>query len=434
MKNKVQTALPDGWQMVSLGEVCEIIMGQSPSGKSVIAANAPNPSLRGVENAEAIHKADKIRFEPSGSRNDENSGIEFHQGKIYFTDKFLAKSDFITTQPLKIAQPNSILLCVRAPVGVVNFTQRKIAIGRGLCAIKAHKANNEFVYFSLLGLKDYFESKSAGSTFSAINSNEIKNARIPLPPMDEQNKIARILSTWDKAINTLDKLIATKVRFKKGLMQGLLTPHAPLRFAEFKDEWQEVRLGEVCKIQCGYAFESKKFTDSGMPIVRISNLSNDTIYMDMKDLVFYDTISKDENFIIQENDLLVALSGATAGKVSIYNLPYKSYLNQRVGVFRLIKKEILDYKFLTQWVLSNKFKDKIKTMLSIGAQPNISPKDIENFKFKIPPTLQEQNKIAQVLTTCDKELGLLRAKLNGFKKQKKALMQRLLSGEIRVNL
>ena len=208
----------DKWQEMRLGDICEIIMGQSPSGHAVIASER---SERGNPQKFTKTLTMDCRENPSGfSRNDK--AVEFHQGKIYFTDKFLAKSDFVTTEPLKIAEPNSILLCVRAPVGVVNFTQRKIAIGRGLCAIKANKAHNEFIYFILLSLKDYFESKSAGSTFSAINSNEVKNVKIPLPPLAEQKKIAQVLSACDKEIELLKSKFQCLKTQKKGLMQRLL--------------------------------------------------------------------------------------------------------------------------------------------------------------------------------------------------------------------
>lgn len=208
----------DKWQEMRLGDICEIIMGQSPSGHAVIASER---SERGNPQKFTKTLTMDCHENPSGfSRNDK--AVEFHQGKIYFTDKFLAKSDFVTIEPLKIAEPNSILLCVRAPVGVVNFTQRKIAIGRGLCAIKANKAHNEFIYFILLSLKDYFESKSAGSTFSAINSNEVKNVKIPLPPLAEQKKIAQVLSACDKEIELLKSKFQCLKTQKKGLMQRLL--------------------------------------------------------------------------------------------------------------------------------------------------------------------------------------------------------------------
>lgn len=165
--------LPTSWQIKTLGEVCEITMGQSPLGEKVI----------------------------NKKQNTNSKALEFHQGKICFTDKFITESEVVTTDIRKVAQNNSILLCVRAPVGVINITQRQIAIGRGLCALnfKDKNSNNDFLYFYLLTLKNYFNEKATGSTFSAINLDTIKNTKIPLPPLEIQKRIvARLESAFEK--------------------------------------------------------------------------------------------------------------------------------------------------------------------------------------------------------------------------------------------
>lgn len=184
---------PTHWEVKKLGEICEITMGQSPKGENV--------------------------FENSQSLN----GLEFHQGKICFTDKFISKSKFITSDIRKIAAVGSILLCVRAPVGVINLTERKIAIGRGLCALKANNQNNNFLYYYLLGLKQYFESKATGSTFSAITLNIVKNCEIPLPPLSEQNlivaEIDRRFAIVDKTLNLIDKSIQNAKNLKQSILK-----------------------------------------------------------------------------------------------------------------------------------------------------------------------------------------------------------------------
>ena len=184
---------PTNWEVKKLGEICEITMGQSPKGENV--------------------------FENSQSLN----GLEFHQGKICFTDKFISKSKFITSDIRKIAEVGSILLCVRAPVGVINLTERKIAIGRGLCALKANNQNNNFLYYYLLGLKQYFESKATGSTFSAITLNIVKNCEIPLPSLSEQNlivaEIDRRFAIVDKTLNLIDKSIQNAKNLKQSILK-----------------------------------------------------------------------------------------------------------------------------------------------------------------------------------------------------------------------
>ena len=164
--------LPQGWTVCKIKDIFNITMGQSPTGESI----------NGVK------------------------GIEFHQGKIHFTESYLSQSGVYTDQPTKIAEVDSLLLCVRAPVGVLNITQRKICIGRGLCALKPkYEIDNLYWLFILTAYKDYFESNATGSTFKAISGDTIKNAVIKLPPLQEQK---RILSSIISLYGSLDAITA----------------------------------------------------------------------------------------------------------------------------------------------------------------------------------------------------------------------------------
>jgi len=149
--------VPDIWIFCNLQDVFNITMGSSPSGDSL---------------------------------NRNGDGIEFHQGKLCFTDIFLEKSDVYTNQPVKLASPNSVLLCVRAPVGVVNINKHEVCIGRGLCSLTPLKAINlMYGFYALQTCQTDFEQKATGSTFKAIGGDVIKNQIIPLPPLAEQKRI-----------------------------------------------------------------------------------------------------------------------------------------------------------------------------------------------------------------------------------------------------
>ncbi|WP_454997778.1 restriction endonuclease subunit S [Capnocytophaga granulosa] len=166
--------LPKGWAWCRLGEVANISMGQSPKGETV-------------------------------TRN--SNGIEFHQGKIYFTDKYINKSPFFTSEPTKTTS-NSVLLCVRAPVGEVNLVNREICIGRGLCAIEPlGNISIDFCFFWLILLKDYFNENSTGSTFSSISGEIIRNAFIPLPPLAEQHRIVEKIETFFASFDQIEKML-----------------------------------------------------------------------------------------------------------------------------------------------------------------------------------------------------------------------------------
>lgn len=164
--------MPNNWELCQLSDACDITMGQSPEGSSINSVG----------------------------------GIEFHQGKICFNDKFLNHSQTYTTSPTKIAEENSVLLCVRAPVGVLNITSRRICIGRGLCSIKPkYEVSSSYWFYLLSSYKPYYESNSTGTTFKAISGNIIKNTPILLPPLVEQN---RIVEQIEKQFAILDSITA----------------------------------------------------------------------------------------------------------------------------------------------------------------------------------------------------------------------------------
>ena len=163
-------AMPQEWAWAQLGDVCKIEMGQSPDGASI----------------------------------NKETGIEFHQGKICFTERLLARSNEKTSRPTKIAHGNSVLLCVRAPVGKVNTVNRKICIGRGLCAISPMCGMNvEFWFFWLKCLEETFNKKATGSTFKAITKNTVVNQIIPLPPLEEQKRIVAKIEELRKVTQML---------------------------------------------------------------------------------------------------------------------------------------------------------------------------------------------------------------------------------------
>ena len=166
-----------------------------------------------------------------------------------------------------------------------------------------------------------------------------------------------------------------------------------LRFPEFCGEWKEVKLSKVIKVQGGYAFKSELFQQSGVPIIRISNLPQNVLFVNLNDCVYYSE-GNYHNFEVHKGDLLIAMSGATTGKTAIYNNNSIAYLNQRVGCFKV--KSDLFYSFLYALVETKSFKNQLNKKLIAGAQPNISSFDIESIKVTIPGLI-EQQKIAKLI-------------------------------------
>ncbi|MDD6969862.1 MAG: restriction endonuclease subunit S [Treponema sp.] len=168
--------IPKNWRFCKVKDVCSVIMGQSPEGEAV---------------------------------SDDKNGMEFHQGKICFGKKYLEESSSFTKHITKIAPKDSVLLCVRAPVGIVNITEREICIGRGLCAvIPKYTINSDFWFYWLQSLQSNFEQKATGTTFRAISVDVIKNQIVAIPPHEEQN---RIVNKINELYEQLDKIVLNLV-------------------------------------------------------------------------------------------------------------------------------------------------------------------------------------------------------------------------------
>jgi len=183
--------IPKDWKVTKLGEIAKIIMGQSP---------------------------------PSETYNKDGVGMPFLQGKMEFGRIYPSPSMY-TTKPIKIAEPNDILISVRAPVGDVNITPYRLCIGRGLAAIRLNPALafNLFYFYYLQWSKNRLENLGKGSTFRAITLEDLKEFKVTCPPYNEQQKLAEVLSTVDKTIELYQYERSKLEKVKNGLMSVLLT-------------------------------------------------------------------------------------------------------------------------------------------------------------------------------------------------------------------
>lgn len=268
----------------------------------------------------------------------------------------------------------------------------------------------------------------------SVKYDVLKKQKILFPPLSEQKKIAEILATQDRVIELKEKLIAEKQSQKKYLMSVLLGDDFKKSFklngvTIDKKKWEKKKLQNIIKLQGGFAFPSNQFKSYGVPVVRISNIENDEVIL--RDVVCFDSDGISKEFRLNFGDMVIAMSGATTGKIGVYKYETPSYINQRVGKFIPISKNF-DYQFLIQFCKSFSFSNQLKLLLATGAQPNISSNDIENMLLRLP-TFLEQKAIADVLSAADEEISLLQKDLEQEKLKKKSLMQLLLTGLVRVN-
>ena len=260
--------------------------------------------------------------------------------------------------------------------------------------------------------KKYISSGEAGGAQKNVNASILKKMLIPLPPLSEQRKIAKILSTWDKAISTTERLIDNSKQQKKALMQQLLTGKKRLlddSGKPFEGEWEHLHLSDIAKIKKGKALSSKDLEVGEYPVIAGGQTS-----------------PYKHSSYTHEKVITVSASGAYAGFVA--------YHKQKIWASDcsvIEEKQCSDIQFIYQYLLLNQ--TKIYSFQSGGAQPHIYPKDIEVLKVNLPE-IKEQQKIAFVLSNADKEIELLEQQLADLKQEKKALMQQLLTGKRRVKV
>ncbi len=188
--------------------------------------------------------------------------------------------------------------------------------------------------------------------------------------------------------------------------------------------WKFAPLGEYAKLQGGNAFKSEQFAEIGIPLIRISNIKSDG-RVDLSETVHYKESPSLDKFKVFYGDVLLAMSGATTGKIGTYKSKQCSYLNQRVGRF-CPNEQKLHSIFLSQIVQGITFSKQVLIDAIGGAQPNISSSQVEKIFFCFPP-LPEQKKIASILTSVDEVIENTQKQIDKLQDLKKATMNELLT-------
>ena len=357
--------MKDGWEYKKLGEVCKVIMGQSPDGNSVNASK----------------------------------GIEFHQGKVFFGEKYLNVSNTFTEQPSKIAEPNSVLLCVRAPVGIVNITPRRICVGRGLCAIQPNdNIILPFLFYALTQKQAYFDKNSTGSTFKAISSKVVINTDIPIPSIAEQE---RIVAELDLLSSVLEK--------KKAQLKEIDQLAQSIFYEMFGDPitnekgWDVKKLGEIAteKLTYGSGASAVPFNGS-IRYVRITDINDNG---ELNDNSVSPNV-EDERYILNDGDILFARSGATVGKTYCHKSKYGKCLYAGYLIRFIPNRSVVLPNYVFYSTKTPYYKAFINNAQNAVAQPNINAKQYSSLLICVPP-LSLQQEFAEKIEAIEQQKSLI---------------------------
>lgn len=386
--------IPEDWDATTLGNVAEVIMGQSPKGTSY---------------------------------NRDGNGLPLINGPTEFTKKYPIKVQW-TTEPTKLCKPLDLLLCVRgSSTGRMNIANDEFCIGRGVATIRAnHRASTEYLTYQVHLAIEKLLALSAGSTFPSVDSKAINSIPLPCPGAEEQRLIAQALSDVDALIAALDKLIAKKRNLKTATMQQLLT--GKKRLLGFGDEWKAKQLGDVCEIISG-----------GTPSTANINFWNGNIsWCTPTDITaasgkYLERTARkinEEGLRFSAANLLpvgsiLLCTRATIGEMKIAKFPVAT--NQ--GFKSLIPQKGTNNEFIYYLMINQKNKLIEKGVGSTFLE--ISKRDVASLTFNLPLE-EEQRMIATVLSEMDTEITALESRLAKTQAIKHGMMQELLTGRTRL--
>lgn len=249
-----------------------------------------------------------------------------------------------------------------------------------------------YYYISNPAFTAYLANNEKGSAYPAITADVIENKEVDLPPLVAQKKIASILSTYDDLIeNNLKRIKLLEEAAQRIYKEWFVDLKFPNRESTpmnpetgLPEGWEKGTVGDLVIISSGYAFKSKDWQAEGNPVIKIKNLQNNTVNLTDTGFVNDEIAAKAINFEIFEGDILIAMTGATVGKIGLVPKKYnRLFLNQRVGLFRPFE-HTNNVPFIFSFFLSQDAQKQVMNLAQGAAQPNISSTQIGSIKLSIP--------------------------------------------------
>jgi len=368
----------------------------------------------------------------------ENGGYIVVNSKFISTQGKVVKYSYKNFHPLKTGDitmvmsdiPNGKALakCYLIP------KENKYALNQRICSIRVTNCNNIFLSY-LLNRNKYYLSFDSGTGQTNLKKQDVVSCPIPLPPLPEQEAIAEVLSDTDALIGALEKRIAKKRLIKQGAMQTLLT--APARRGG-KDDWEVKSLIELAEYKKqlfddGDWIESEHITNKGVRLIQTGNIGvGKYLEQKSKKYIYPDSFIKLNCKLLQKGDLLICRLAEPAGRACILpNINEKNVITSvDVTIFRpninIVNRIFLNYVFSThEWF------NKVYESVGGTTHKRISRGSLGKIEILLPP-IQEQNRIATILSDMDNEINALEKKLSKTKELKQGLMQQLLTGKIRL--
>ncbi len=418
--------VPEGWEIKLLEELCKVVGGGTPKRddddnwlNGLIPWATPT-DITAIKNSNFINKT-KEKITEYGLKNSSS----------------------------KLLPTNSILLTSRATIGARKINTIPMCTNQGFTSLIPKGNNTKFLFYLLSRYERYMNSRAYGTTFPEISRTEVKNVKVLLPSkIDEQQKIAKILSTLDSTIEASQKLIAKEKNIKKGLMHDILTngidengtirspkthKYKESELGLIPEEWEIQNSSMLCHSIADGTHDTPKPSFFGYKLITSKNLKNNKL--DTTDAYLIseeDYININQRSRVEQYDILFGMIGTIGNPVIIQNKNI-DFAIKNVGLFRF--KGNLKLSMWMYFYLSSKiFEQYLDILLSGSSQKFVSLGMLRNLPISIPKLRKEQEQIVNILTAQDKKIQTEEKNLEKLKELKKGLMDDLLSGKVRIKV
>ncbi|NLI64556.1 MAG: hypothetical protein GX367_07480 [Bacteroidales bacterium] len=389
--------IPEDWEVTKLGHIVDILNGTSPS---------------------------KVIF-------DEASDIPYFKvDDLNNSEKWLEESELtVSSERIRLLPKNSLIFPKRGAA----ISTNKVRINRRACHLDTNlmgltlKEDNFEYFYNYIYNKRLYRIADV-STIPQINNKHINELDIKVPTIPEQQKIADILSTWDRAIELKESLIKEKEEQKKGLMQELLTPVN-------SNQWFKLKLRDLGKTYNGLTGKTRKDFGTGKKFITFKNIfDNSKLNLNVFDRVLLKEGEKQN--MIKYGDVFFTTSSETPHEVGMSSVLLDEieediYLNSFCFGFRLNSFEEVLPEFLRYCLRGDSFRYEMMRLAQGSTRFNLSKTEFLKTTLEVP-SISQQHRIAKILSTADQEIDLLKREVAKLKEQKKGLMQLLLTGIVRV--
>ena len=414
--------VPKGWTLGTLNDLADTIMGYAFRSEDFVPTGIPLLRMGNLY----------------------QNSLDLNRNPVYLPDSF--KVDYKKF----LVKPGDLVMSMTGTMGKRDYgftveipsnTQYSLLNQRVLKIVPKNNSSSGYILNLLRSelILSVLYSFPGGTKQANLSAKQVQELPVLIPPLAEQKKIAEILSIWDKAKKVTEKLLTNSQQQKKALMQQLLTGRKRLRDengVRFSGEWEYTIFGNLGDTYTGLTGKTKEDFGAGKPYIPYINIFKNS-RIDIQNLEYVQVNDDERQSVVKYGDIFFTTSSETPEEVGMSSVLLEEvsevFLNSFCFGFRLNNFETLIPKYARYLFRSEHVRRQISTLGQGATRYNLSKRQLIKLELKLP-CVEEQQKIAAVLSAADAEISTLEKNLTCLRDEKKALMQQLLTGKRRVKV